>query len=369
MKIGILTFHFANNYGASLQVYSFQKCLELLGYDSEVINFCSHLQDSHHRLFEYNDSFKGFLKNLIRLPHFFSRNKRISEFDNFRKKNIKISDTNYSCYQELIQSIRDKYDLIFVGSDQVWNPNVNDFNEVYFKISSCDVPVFSYAASLGNAKMPQLEIYKKNLTDFKRISVREYSGVDVLSKIGVNNVCHVLDPTLLIPGDYFRNLSLSGKVIPGSYAVCYFLGRKNYNNVFNYMSKISSIINIPVYFINANYGVISYSNKMINDAGPSDFLSIIKNAKIVFTNSFHATAISMIMGVPFYTFEFSSSCEDRRKQDLLDLFGITNRTIVDLSFNGEISFDNLDLLLPKSKLDKMRNYSFNYINECISSLR
>ena len=368
MKIGILTFHFANNYGASLQVFSFQKYLDFLGYDSEVINFCSHLQDSHHRLFEYNDSVKGIIKNLVRLPHFFSRNKRIRKFNVFREKYIKISDTKYSCYQELEKNLKDRYDLIFVGSDQVWNPNVNDFDEVYFKIASCGIPVFTYAASFGNADSKQLDIYKFYIRKFKKISVREVSGADILEKMGINNIIPVLDPTLLIPRDYYKKLSLSGRIISGPYVVCYFLGRKNYNRVFDFMSKISNSIKMPVYFINVNYGKISYSNKMINDAGPEDFLSILNNAKIVITNSFHATAISLVLGVPFYTFEFSFSTGDKRKQDLLDLFGIHNRTIVDLSFCGGVSFDNSDLLSAQCNIGNLQNFSFKYIKECISSL-
>ena len=182
MKIGILTYHFANNYGAVLQAYAMQYILQSLGYRTEFINFCSEKQKSNNSLVEINTSVNNCIKNIVRLPHYFERKRRINSFNDFRKNEFNLSEP-YRSVKETITFCEKNYDAIVVGSDQVWNPNVADFNDIYYKISDAKIPVYAYAVSLGNAKEDILSKYKELILKFKKISVREEASIEILKKI------------------------------------------------------------------------------------------------------------------------------------------------------------------------------------------
>lgn len=362
MKIGILTYHFANNYGAVLQVYALQEVLKNYNVETEVIDFISYKQRSNNSIMEDNDSLKSILKNIVRLPHYFDRKKRIEKFEHFRRKYITVSSLKFSLEEEVSQDGLG-YDLIIVGSDQVWNPKTTDFHEIYFRISKLNIPVITYAVSLGKAKKEDILPYISDIKNFKCISLREESSVVFLNDLLEMNKCvNVLDPTLLISAEKYLQMSKYGIVKKEPYILCYYLGRKNYVKVTRFMKRISKILNKPVYYINASNGVASYFSNMINNAGPEDFVSLIKGASIVFTNSFHATAISIKLGTSFYTFEESGS-NDNRKKDLLKMLGIRNRVVLDFVLNEELVFDNADILKAQKHISTISLESLCFIED------
>lgn len=368
MKVGILTYHFANNYGAALQVYALQLLLKSMGADTEIINYKTDMQCSHNSMFETTLNVHSFIKNVVRLPHYRSRRTRINKFDSFRENYLDIADMSFGRKNDELKKLDDVYDLIFVGSDQVWNPNTVDFDNIYFTISLLDTPVVSYAASMGNAKVEHMEPFMENIKKFKYVSIREKTGVRLLNTIEPElKCCCVMDPTLLIPAKEYMSLASKGVSPNKEYILCYFLGRHNSLRVVKLMKSISKRMGQPVYFINANNGIASYGAYKINDAGPEDFLSLIQNATVVFTNSFHATAISIKLGIPFYTFEESGS-HDNRKKDILAQFGITDRSLFDYTLNPTFDIENDDIKAAQIKLEKLSQDSFDYIKSCLRSI-
>lgn len=366
MRIGILTYHFANNYGAVLQVYALQRLLAAYGGDVEVINYVSKQQQSNNGIFENWTSVKGIIKNVIRLPHYNKRCKRIAKFQDFRERYLCLSSEDYSTQEELFSFLKEEYDRIVVGSDQVWNPNTLDFNPIYFRASQLSIPVVAYAASMGNAKKENIIPYIQDVKAFQGISVREASGVELLKNIDSTIDCiNVMDPTLLISSDEYNQLSEGGMRIEKPYIACYYLGRNNYMKVIKVMNKVSRLLNLPVYYINASNGLASYHSHMINDAGPEDFVSLIKHATVVFTNSFHATAISIKLGVPFFNFEESGS-NDNRKKDLLERFGIKDRAIYDYDFEGTVEINNSDVLHAQTQIDLLASDSREYLKKIVN---
>ena len=95
MRIGIITYHFANNYGAVLQAYCLQKVLEKTGIEIEFIDYQSKLQTSNNSIFLENDSIKNEIKNFVRLPYYKSRKERILKFIDFRKKYLNITKEKF----------------------------------------------------------------------------------------------------------------------------------------------------------------------------------------------------------------------------------------------------------------------------------
>lgn len=368
MKVGVLTYHFANNYGASLQVYAMQRFLSANGIDSDIIDFVSRKQNSNNSLFEYHNGVKSIIKNIIRLPHICSRTTRIKKFQTFREKQIILSRHHFNTLGDLDESIIRDYDLIIVGSDQVWNPRTPDFEDIYFKISQLNIPVIAYGASIGNAKIEDFYPYVSYVKRFRRISVRENSTIGLLEQVDRAIVSiNVLDPTLLISSEIYENLAEHIERKEKPYIICYYLGRKDYMKAIRTGEIMASRLNKDIYYINASNGLASYKRNMINNAGPEDFVSLIKNSDLVITNSFHATAISIQLGVPFYNFEESGS-SDNRKKDLLIRLGIQNRAFIDFEVDDNINLNNSDILAAKAKIPVLARDSKKFLQEIFNNI-
>lgn len=362
MKIGILTYHFANNYGAVLQAYSIQHVLQSMGHNVEIINFCSKKQKNNNSLFEKNNSFNSCIKNIIRLPHYFGRKRRINSFNEFRKKFFNLSKC-YCSAEEAIAFSEKNYDIIVVGSDQVWNPKLVDFNNIYYMISNIHIPVYTYGVSLGNATEDILTKYEHFILKFKKISVREEESIKILKKINSNiNAVEVIDPTLLLNRDFFKKIAIKPKN-KNDYIICYFLGRKNTIKLKKAVNFIADRFNLDVYYINANYGITSYGRNVINDCSPQEFLGYLKNAKLVCTNSFHAVALSIQFKIPFYTFE--TDIKDTRKRNLLKKMNLLDRIIEHFEVSHIYDYDlNANIEIDKS-LEYYRITSIEFLQNML----
>lgn len=363
MKIGILTYHFANNYGAALQAYSMQYILSSMGHDVEFVDFCSVVQRSNNSLIEKNNSISNCFKNIVRLPHYFSRKKRIENFNNFREKFFVLSKKRFISLNEMRKFCENEYDAIIVGSDQVWNPRIKDFDEIYFMISDIKIPVYAYAVSLGNAKEDILLKYKKQILNFKRISVREEASIEILKKIDSKiNSIGVVDPTLLPNKIFFENIAKPIKKNK-EYIICYFLGRKN-TNIFRRVTKeLANKFDLDIYYINANNGITSYKSGAINSCGPEEFLGYLKNAKFVCTNSFHAVALSIQFNTPFFTFE--TDFKDTRKRDLLKRLNLLDRVVENFDISHINNYKLRDDINIEENLLKYQKTSFEFLKEIL----
>lgn len=356
MKIGILTYHFANNYGAVLQVYAMKEFLQENGYEVEIINYVTKLQKSNNSFIE-NCGIKSVVKNIIRIPHLPSRIRRIRRFDFFREKYLLKNISEINQINVLKERVRE-YDLLIVGGDQVWNPNVEDFDEIYYKVVNLNTPTMAVSLSFGNAEKRIVEKYIKEINKFRFIGIREKSGLDMLKKMGVKNNCYnTLDPVLLVNYKYYSRLiqnEESHSVPDKPYILCYYLGRKNSFKAVEYVKKISKKLGLEMVFVTSNNGVVSYLHGAVLDAGPIDFLHLIKNAKCVFTNSFHATAFSVLYEVPFYCMEKRES-NDNRKIDLLNLLDIRDRVVFDFDNLDQICLNNDEIKNARKKMDLLAN--------------
>lgn len=339
MKIGILTYHFANNYGASLQAYSMQKILEDKGVQAEFYNYQSPLQRSNNSLFERNNNLKNIVKNIVRLPYYSARKKRIEKFQRFREQYLHVSDFSSDSYEEAQRYIENNYDMLIVGSDQIWNPKTADFDSIYFKAANFNLPTYVYAASLGSANDGMIKKYKTDILKFDGISVREDASIPILKRVDKNiHATGVLDPTLFVKKDYLDIISRNTININNKYIMCYYLGRENAVKFRNAAEKLADKLGLDIYFINVNYGINSYGNNTISDCGPEEFLGYLRNAALVCTNSFHAVALSIRFGVPFFTFE-NKKLNDTRKSDLLMRLGIMERIIYDFDISKCLNFE------------------------------
>ena len=266
--------------------------------------------------------------------------------------------------------LNNEYRAFIVGSDQVWNCDY--FHQGFFlDFADKDKLKISYAASISKTKIDKayLEFYKKKIEMFNYISVREESAKSLLKSFVNSNIETVLDPTFLLSTSQWEEI-ISPRIIKNKYIFYYELTHNEINrNVVKEFAKRTGlkIVTIPHVLMEFNVRDYLYRTTKVNKVGPSEFLSLIKNAEYVFTDSFHACVFSGLFHTQFFVFGRDGHCEmNTRIIDIIKLFGsedhyIENPTINDVISRKEIDYSSIDLT------DKIQ-FSKSYLEKALSRL-
>lgn len=361
MKIGIVTFwNSEDNYGQVLQCYALQRFLRNKGHDAFLVRYSE-------------DKSKSVVKSIFLLPykvlrllymmlfHYeefvllnkFRKQKRIRQLENRKHprqfslfKNENINSTSVLSEKELFLS-PPKADAYIAGSDQIWE----SANPVYYlQFAPKSARRIAYAPSFGGVKLNRRIACKiKNyLSIFDVITVRERQGIDVCRKLGYNDVLLVPDPTLLLSSVSYN---LVARIIPNEdeYLLLYLLGNDmdfDVLNVYQWARKK----NLKVKYV-ASQGRLDQYDKIYPNV--DEWLSLIKNAKYVITNSFHGMVFSIIMNKSFVVVPLSGSFSrmNCRVYDTLNMLDLENR----------VYKDSLDVLL--------KSIDYNGINLRLEEIR
>lgn len=353
-KIGIITWHYYNNYGSVLQAYALQSAIEELGYNVKIINY---------RNLKFGKI--NFIKETIKLclDH-------ISDavgmhikfpFDFFRRKYLR--QTKLCQDEAKLTSLIKDFDAVVCGSDQIWASSV--YNPVYMlNFVSEKVPKFSYAASIGLDYIDQniVDQYRNLLKRFNRISVREETGMELLKQqCGIPSTV-VLDPTLLITSDKWREVTDVQIKETSPYIFCYFLNKNH-----QYKDKIIEFAQIK------RCKLIGVSDnerdkewmELRNNIGPSEWLNLISHSEFVFTDSYHATIFSLLFHKKFITFErFKSNdkfCQNSRIYQLDKYFDIGKYILSIDNFDPEVFIEEYDYLSFEHILKSLRDDSMLFL--------
>ncbi|WP_177560835.1 polysaccharide pyruvyl transferase family protein [uncultured Phascolarctobacterium sp.] len=367
MKIGILTYSKANNFGAMMQAMALKHTLEeRYKADVSFVNYYSVLQENNDGLKLKNCNVTQFAKQIIRMPFRKHIRTRIQKFSDFRDWYFVFTSkkmNEYTSQEELVEEF-DKFDVVIVGSDQVWNVANDGFTTVYYLPFKLKALKITYAASIGVSQVENLKEYSACMDDFCLLSTREENAKKILEECTHKTVDVVLDPTLLVDSAFYDTLLKDYKceyfAAKEMYMLAVFYGRKNLSKFRKSAEKLAQKFSLPLKIINVNFGVAAYAPNLINDAGPLDFLSLIKNAECVCTNSFHNMAFALIYNRPFYVFE--DNALDVRKVGILKILKLQDRII----YGDDISsIKKLDCDFEESKLilDKLKLQSFVFLDK------
>lgn len=349
MKIGILTFHNADNCGAVLQCYALQKFLQNMGQDVDVIDYRnSYIEE----LYSTNFNIIKLVKQIYKYGPFYclsgKENRRKLKFNDFRERFLKLSPR--------CKTIPCNYDAYIIGSDQMWsvgctgkvdNVYFGNFNRPY------NTKLIGYAISSSCDFVQYLSIaeVKDCFSKFNAISFRETKVSDLINCI--TNVCApvTIDPTLLLDSKDWDNM-LDNQWENRNYVVTYQVRRPSRPN----SNRIDIIARN--YANQFNYEVVELYG---NDWGPIDFVSAIKYAKCVFSSSFHATVFSVIFGTPFYSFVLHDGSDYRYVNLLksLDLIDHLKQLEDDINECLPIDIDKRDVAL-----DNLRKFSIDFLEKC-----
>lgn len=355
-KVGILTWFDPTNCGSALQAYSLQRVLHQLGCDVRIIKYIPQWCRGDIMLMPLKTLFpKQIIKRAIKSIFllFYSHlplllKNRISPFYSFYNKYCKMTS---ACTEESIGEYCKPFSTIITGSDQVWNPNFIDPIFLQNFVSN-NVNQISYATSLGGAELSeeQKAIYKKNLSSFRAISVREQEGKHTLKSIGIESTV-LVDPTLLLDANHYRSIANKVSSVKKPFAFCYFLktDREYKAHIQDYIAEHKLEV-VGFSFDKQDYTWMKETPNM----GPLEWLWLIDNADIVFTNSYHATIFSLIFHTPFYTFVRFEPNEQNNQNSRL----------------GQLSqyFDLSDYYVVE-EISKIKPYSFHKFEERLPELR
>ena len=353
MKIGILTFHRAHNYGAVLQCYALQEVLKGMGHDVEVIDYRQSAIDRAYnswRIRWFINKFVKIWKMYDYLHLLYEEGKRRYKFGVFLKNYLNVQHPCTSV------DIPNNYDYYIIGSDQLFNLEItNGLDPVYSgdSIIGNGPKLIGYAISSNQESIRKIgqDNWNSIFNNFTSISFREKALADLLFKLYGKEVDVCFDPTLLTDINIWKNIKIN-KDIEKDCIVLYQV-RWNEGEEDTLEEKAYQLAK------QMNSKVINLSNR---DYGVEEWVLYIKYAKCVITSSFHASVFALIFNRPLYSFVLNDG-RDSRYVDLLNSVGASDclKDLHDsISELPEMDFDTIN-----KKLQYLRQDSLTYLNEQI----
>lgn len=338
-KIGLLNLHYSNrNYGAVLQAYALFSFLKLSGFEPVIIDFRPIKDKSLKYIFlEYISS---------------------NPFENFRKKNLKLTRKSYSSLIQLEEESFKDFIGVIVGSDQVWRLKYN-FEPLAYFLPFVKKGKFriAYAASFGvdyweNDDDKELtSVIKALILQFTAISVREKSGVVICKNTFGVDTQHVLDPTLLVGRNVF-NKFIKNCVAKSKNIVYYKLkNNDDFQKTIDYVSEVTGFEKINIYYKEERF----LFKKVIKFISFEDWLTQLANAEYIITDSYHCVCFAILFNKKFIYYP-NYEKGFTRIESLLDLLGLRNRI-----FSNYLAVSETNLW--------QAEINYDYINEVLANER
>lgn len=386
MSVGIITmYHNSKNCGGLLQAYALCKAVKNLGKDAEQICYKPEnlLQENlqiykkikkekqKYWIFNIWKNPKYVLEKICKkfIPHKMN-DSRQTDFSRFKDFEMRIPHSDKVYDESVLDELNDKYDTFICGSDQVWHLSYVAYRGYFLDFADANHKCIAYAVSTGKINVTPIE--KKNLENklckFKKIGVREKTYADSLKENYNANIVRVLDPVFLLDKEEWWNIETKQNVPADKYIFVYFLG--NDDKWGQIIEKYAREKNLKVFFWNQNRELENVAKELqvtpnIFSMGPLDFLALIHHAEIIFTDSFHATAFSILFEKNFAVFnrEKGSGMDNMnfRIKDILELFNLEKCLISNLE--DGVSATTIDYNKINSILQKEKKLSIEFLKE------
>ncbi|MHB8077050.1 polysaccharide pyruvyl transferase family protein [Desulfosporosinus fructosivorans] len=379
-KISITTVFKGFNYGSSLQAYASKKYLSSLGYEAEIIGYRDGLIKG--RDIRFKKLFVMLLRTFWR-PSLFKKTfstykkslqKEINEdakkaFLEFTDKRLQVKKYTWRGLKLYARS--DNVLACVCGSDQIWNATNIYIDPIFYLKFAPKQKRIAYAPSFGKSKIPKYNkgIIRKYVSRFDYLSVREEQGANIIKDLTGIDVPVMIDPTLLLDKTDWLNTVNDLKACERGkkYILLYFLDKPSSAAIW-YIERL-----IEVY--NCSAIAIPYQHSEFDDldcytsvsAGPLEFIDLVLNASFVCTDSFHGTAFSINLNIPFLTFKRNygtATDQSSRITSLLDKLKLEDKFISETESSKEInleyqmSFENSNRLLACER-QKAKEYLLN----------
>ena len=375
-KIAVVNRTNLKNYGSVLQVYALCTAIQRLGYEADVVWESGTLSKNWD--FRPNKLLRTIFKLLLHPKLFWStyktaksvKNKvidggKVEKFDTFAQDNF--SRWFYPAKELRRIAKTDEYYKFVCGSDQIWSSTTLYVDPLMYLRFAPKEKRIAYAPSLGRDYIPNYNkrLIRRYINDIPYVSVREDVGRKLIKDLTGRDVPVVLDPTLLMTKEEWDILKTCDK--RSGYVLCYFLDPTS-DEVIRKIEEIclqdnKTIINIGV--------PISQSGKVevVNEnAGPSEFLGLIENAAMIFTDSYHGMLFSIIYQRPFWSIarNYGEFDQSSRQKTVLSMLSLENRYI-DRNNLANVSFEGIDYDAAYEVLRQKREYSLDYLDKALKA--
>ena len=363
MKIDIITLHRAQNYGSVLQAFALQKQIEKLGHQAYILDYYPERYTNKGLLKRLKNKSSRFKKPLVLLiaklviyPSYLRKGIQFNKFMHY----LNLEKPSFATNEEGKGRFTDA-DAYCAGSDQIWNSHWNEGVEkaLFLDFVPKGKLCFSYAASIGLSNIPANEIdeTKLLLDKFEFLSLRENTGVELVKELGRTDAIQCLDPTLLMSKEewsLYADDSYKGK----EYVLTYNLHHDP--EIDKCAKAIASKYHLLIRNISYNWHDIVRHGHLDWCPTVEGFLGLIKNAKYVVADSFHATAFSIIFEKPFVviTPEVASS----RLSSLLKMLGLDDHNINKFT-SLKVIEQPIDYNRIKSIVATKQRESISYLNK------
>ena len=384
IKVGILSTFYNNcNYGGKLQAYALVRYLNQNGYDAVQIQYNQPnrhkkvsiptrikkvLLSSDYRHAVLQTLYGKFLTGAA--AHMDTRKAAFARFDG------QIPHTTEVYSDDTIEDTVSDFDAFICGSDQIWNPELTK-KAYYLGFVPDGKGKFSYAASISN-NIPDdwKRTYSESLSRLDAISIREEKNQTVLQEMLGREICVTVDPTLLLDWADWNSVAAE-PLVKAPYVFCYFLG---YSRKMRQVSAhIAQKMGLKVVTIPHLLGTTrrfypcddAYGQEKLYDVSPDGFLALIRDAEYVFTDSFHATVLSLIFRKQFVTFgRTNHPSMASRMENLLEMFGLNNRfcPAVSEKYVESIMAQQLHYCDHYEKLEARKTFSKEFLRKNLENL-
>lgn len=337
MNVKVITRHSPSNYGSLLQSIATVKTIEGLGHDCSIIDYQRPDERGLKGVLTQVNCKAGFGNPLKKLAYIAIRYpiEKFAQvrFDRMRKKYLKMT-SRCSSHVDLKKISADAF---ITGSDQVWGPMMNGvYDSAYFlQFVGKDSRKLAYAASFGKTKFDESTVvaYKKMLSEYDKIAVREKSAVSLLEEWGLNNCLgQVLDPTLLLDMSQWTNLLIKKNDFDKYKDLKYILVYQIHNDpkLSGYAKRLAKYTGMELLRVNPMLHQALRGGKFICSPDLSEFLSLVANASCIVTDSFHGTCFSINFGKQFIEI-LPNNATGTRNQSILELTGLSDRILCDFN--------------------------------------
>lgn len=356
MDIKLITRHAPANYGSLLQSLAAVKTLESIGHSCTIVDYVPRAEQplakvrAEARAKEgwKNSRLKQAAYMALRLP---AEAYAARKFEHFRRQMLPLTrrfDTN--------EGLSEMSAGIFAtGSDQVWGPaSGKDYDPTYFlDFTPDDARRVAWSASFGRIALaaPTAEAVKPLLSRYEHITVRENAAVGIVENLGLPTPPQTLDPTLMLSAGQWEEMRDDSRLPDKPYILVYQLHN---NPAFDrYVLWASARTGLPIVRVSPSLHQIARPGRLIWLPKPGQFLSLIRNAKLMVTDSFHGTAFAILFHTRFVDI-LPVNGTSSRNLSLLELTGLASR-IVDPTQpfvlpTSALDFTGADMALRRERL-------------------
>lgn len=364
MKIGILTFHASHNYGSMLQAYALQTYLQGEGHEVKIINLRIPAQKSYYGnpLFKFE---KSAIRYILHPTLFYQNIKKWYKFESFINDHYNLTAECQKLVE--VEAIIDdeNFEAVITGGDQIWNINARDFSIAYYlPFDNNRIKKIAYSPSFGSgerfAPSHYRAIIKSLLSSYDILSVRDKAGSKLVTELFGREIPAMTDPTLLLCRNLYEEMAGDTPIIKGRYIFYYSpSNRKDYEKMaLEYAKKY----NLPIYTSNGSPKDCK-GMKHVNNAGPVEFLNLLRHADCVCGKSFHLVVFSLILHKQFLAITGST---DARMSGLLEACDLCDHVIAttDVIANKQLSEINWDKV--DEQLSKMKQFGAEYLFKALN---